>query len=162
MRCRVVPCPAVRCGVVRCCAALRALLHLHLVRTCQVSFEMSYLYKYQISVLLHQVCTYYVVESQKKHSQLSSAQLYNPEAERRALPCGAGLCCAALRCPFLSSIRVPCDVCRCVCLIQGSPWGFCFYLKSRGGCGKLNREITQGVRSSYQVPRSLRARERMP
>ena len=42
---------AVPCYAVRCCAVL-----------CRAA-------------LLHQVCTYYIVEEQKKHSKLSSAQL---------------------------------------------------------------------------------------
>ena len=66
-RCRALPCGSVLCRAVPCCAVLRAVLYL-LFRACQESFEVLY----QAPVLLHQVCTYCIVELHKVHSQFSS------------------------------------------------------------------------------------------
>ena len=67
-----------------------------------VSFEIPY----HVPVLLHQVRTCYVVESQTMHSQLSSAQLYIAQ-QRSAAPCGAVRCCA------LPGVAVLCRAALC-------------------------------------------------
>ena len=91
-----MPCPAVRCGIVRCCAVLRAVLYF-LFRTCQVSFDqVSY-----SSTEVHNTRFVRTTLLNHMHSQLSSAQLMLSSAQRsavrcRALPCGAVPCCPVL------------------------------------------------------------------
>ena len=86
---RALPCPA----VLYCAMLYRDV-------PCCASFTLSYrchskYVSYQLPV--HQVCTYYVVESQRLHSQLSSAPLsYSSAAQRSTVQCRAVLCRVAL------------------------------------------------------------------
>ena len=83
---------ALRCGTVRCCAVLRAVLHI-LCRAYQVAFgiiqqysEVQYIRFVRTTLLNHSKC-----------SHLSSAQLSNyTSAARSAVRCRAVPCCAVL------------------------------------------------------------------
>ena len=102
MPCRALPCPPVPCrglpwgavllcGGLPCCAVLRVLRH-SIFRTYQAPFEVSY----QLPVLLHQVCTYVIVEL-KQHTPSSAQPSDTSAAQRSAVRCRA-LSCLALRC----------------------------------------------------------------
>ena len=109
MLCGAVPCRAVRyCAVlyraVPCCALCRAACCAVLTLSCMPGLRRrSIIHQYRGTP--HHVLTYYMVESQEMHSQLSSAQLWLTNAQRSAAPCGAVpfpavRCCAVLRCAF--------------------------------------------------------------
>ena len=130
---------AVLCRAVRCCVMLYlpcALLYM-LIRTGQVSLEVSY------QAVLHQVCTYCIVESQKMQSQLSSVQLLlNSAARPLALPCGVVPCCAFFFCIYSTryhaTYQVPgtgMNMCTrlfafCVYLYVLSRFSLCFFLRT--------------------------------
>ena len=105
-----MPCRAVLCGAVRCCAVFRSVLYI-LFRTYQVSSEHHSRHRYTTFVY-----TYFIVASQKMHSQLSSAQLRAQQrsaAQSSTVPCPAVLyravpCCAMF--PSNIQYQVSCEV----------------------------------------------------
>ena len=121
-----VPCPAVRCGTVRCCDVLRAVLYLFF-RACQVSFGI--IQQYQGTP--HQVVRTALM-NHIKCSQLSSAQLLLSSAKGsavrcRAVPCGAVPCPAvwcraasygAVRCRDMPCDAVLCGAVRCSAVLR--------------------------------------------
>ena len=116
-----VPCRAVRYWEVLCSAVLRALCLLF--RTCQVSFEASYLVP-GIGTTTPTRFARTLLNHNNVHSQLSSARLkLSSAAQHRAVPCvGAALCRAALC--IISNIQqyylVSCEVtpvCACVLVL---------------------------------------------
>ena len=118
-QCRAVPCGAVPCRAVRCCCAVLCRAACFGVLT--LSNKPGIIRSIIPGAALHQVCTYYMVDSQKKHpipAQLSLAIAQ----QRSAAPCGAVRCralpcdtvlCRAAQCSFSkiqSSTQVSCEV----------------------------------------------------
>ena len=106
-----VPCPAVRCGTVRCCDVLRAVLYLFF-RACQVSFGIIQQYQGTPHQVVRTALMNHIECSQLSSAQLSSAQLSSAiaqqrEGQRRAVPCGA-VWCRALPCGVVQGSVVRC------------------------------------------------------
>ena len=94
-------CRALPCGV-RCCTY--SFVHASIIRSIKP--------RTGTINILHQVCTYYVVESQTMHPQLRSVRLYIAQerntAQRSPVPCGVGPCpafCGAVSCGAVLSFE---------------------------------------------------------